>query len=694
MIPISSLDWRLKRLGYLLRRFRGSLAQRGWRDTLERIRAGLHHNRTTDDTLLFEPVGSHELPTTLPCAHHPLVSVVVPVYGQLAWTLACLRSIARHGASVPFEVIVVDDASPDDSASVLACIDGLRLLRNEQNLGFIGSCSAGAAAARGAYLLFLNNDTQVTPGWLDSLCEAYREEPDCGIVGSRLVYPDGRLQEAGCLTYADATAWNVGRFEQRDDPRYLYRREVDYVSGAALLIETALFRDVGGFDPRYAPAYCEDMDLAFAVRARGRKTIYEPRSVVVHDEGTSSGTDPFAGVKRYQQTNRATFAAKWADALRKQPALHTPVAQAIQRGRPHILVMDALMPDPTRDAGSVQTMGLLRLLRELGWRVSFMADNRRATPDEILGLGQLGVETLCEPWSPPLPRWLRREGHGLGAVLVSRYYVAAPNLPLFRRYAPQAKVLLELADIHFLRERRAALLAGDAALTRHAEQTRRRELATVAACDATLVVSTVERDLLASELPQARVVLLPNMHAVHGRAAPFAVRGGLLFVGGFGHPPNVDAVRWLATEIFPLVRSRRPDITLHLVGDIPDSARRELAGNGVQVHGRVENLSAMLDARRIALAPLRYGAGIKGKINVAMSHGLPVVATTLAAEGMWLRDGENALLADDAPALAAAVLRLYDDEALWNRLSDAGIENVRQHFSIDAARAALREALG
>lgn len=670
------------------------MAQRGWRATAIRIAQEFRPRRATAALpWRLEPLDAPFAPFALPCSAAPRVSVIVPIHGKLPHTLACLRSIARHGATAPFEVIVVDDASPDDSAATLAHIDGLRLLRNERNLGFIGSCNAGAAAARGEYLLFLNNDTQVTPGWLDSLLDAFVEEPGCGIVGSRLVYPDGRLQEAGGLTYADGSAWNVGRFEHHDDPRYLYRREVDYVSGASLLTEATLFRDVGGFDRRYAPAYCEDMDLAFAVRALGRKVIYEPRSIVIHDEGASSGTNPFAGVKRHQETNRIVFVEKWRAALGAQPAPGTPVAAALRRREPHVLVMDALMPDPHRDAGSMQTMGLLRRLRELGWRVSFMADNRRATPEDILRLGRLGVATLCAPWSPNLPTWLRREGGDLDAVLVSRYYVAAPHLPLFRRHAPKAKVLLELADMHYLREQRAAQHTHDAALARHAELTRRRELATVAACDATLVVSTVERDLLAHELPQAAVHIVPNMHEVRSHCPPFDARNGLLFVGGFGHPPNVDAVYWLYNEIYPRIRAQRPDIILHLVGDIPESARCELAGNGILVHGRIEEIAPMLDARRIALAPLRYGAGVKGKVNMAMSNGLPVVATAVAAEAMWLRDGDNALLADGADAFAAAVLRLYDDAALWQRLSEGGRANVREHFSIDAAREALRQVL-
>lgn len=670
------------------------MAQRGVRGTLVRIAQEFRRCPPQDATWQLKPLDVSFAPFTLPCNETPRVSVIVPIHGKLAYTLACLRSIARHGAAAPFEVIVVDDASPDASVATLAQVDGLRLLRNERNLGFIGSCNAGAAVARGAYLLFLNNDTQVMPGWLDRLLDCFAEEPDCGIAGSRLAYPDGRLQEAGGIVYADGSAWNYGRFEDRDDPRFLYRRDVDYVSGAALLIDAALFHAVGGFDPRYAPAYCEDMDLAFAVRAAGRRVIYQPESLVVHCEGISSGLNPFAGTKRYQLANRAIFVGKWQSALPHQPAPRTPVEAALRHDdRRHILIMDALTPDPARDSGSLRLVNIMRLLRELGWRVSFMADNRSATSDEILQLGRIGVHALCKPWSPTLATWLRREGATLDAVMLCRHYVAAPNLGLVRRLAPHAMVLFDTVDLHFLRERRAAEHTDNAVLARQAEASHLRELALIRACDASLVVSPVELDMLRTEIPEARVELLSNVHEVHGRKTGFAGRSGLAFVGGFGHPPNEDAVRWLTSEIYPRIRMQRPDIALHLIGDIPEAMRPQFTGAGVQIHGRVVDLDPWMTECRIALAPLRYGAGVKGKVNTAMSYGLPVVATPLAAEGMQLVDGYDVLLADDADAFAAAVLRLYEDEALWLRLSDGGLTNVREHFSFDAARRALRRVL-
>jgi GT2 family glycosyltransferase len=692
-MPLNSLPWRVKRLRYLSERVLGSIAQRGLRGTLSRVMQEFRPPPPEDLALELLPLEKPFEPFELPCSDNPRVAIIIPVHGKLAWTLACLRSLALHVSETPIEVLVVDDASPDETAATLAKVRGLRLLSNDRNLGFIRSCNAGAQAARAPYLLFLNNDTQVTPGWLDRLLETYLEEPDCGIVGSQLVYPDGRLQEAGALVYNDGEAWNVGRFEQRDDPRYLYRRDVDYVSGAALLIERALFLRLGGFDTRYEPAYCEDMDLAFAVRAAGRRVVYEPASVVIHCEGISSGTDLTTGTKQYQLLNRSKFIDKWAEALARQPARGTPVNKAIHAGQRHIFVMDALTPDPKRDAGSLQLYNIMRLLRGMGWRVTFMADNAQASAADLRTLGAIGVRVLCKPTLISLAAWLKEEGADLDAVLLCRHYVADANLPLVRRMAPQARLLFDTVDVHFLREQRAADHTNNPTLARRAAVSQQREIATIRACHATFVVSTVELELLRKAVPDARVMLLPNMHEVHGRKQPFEKRSGLVFVGGFGHPPNVDAVQWLVGEIFPKIRAERPDIELHLIGQMPEATRQELNGNGVIAHGRVEDLDPWMDGCRIALAPLRYGAGVKGKVNTAMSHGLPVVATSIAAEGMFLVDDQNVLIGDDTDAYVAAVLRLYDDPALWLRLSDASLRNIQEHFSPAIARATLEAAL-
>ncbi|SEJ06297.1 glycosyltransferase [Frateuria terrea] len=678
-----------------MQRFRGSLALRGWRGTVARVRQEFTGPPDDTDDLVLLPLDEPFAPFTLPRADVPHVSIVIPVHGKLAYTLACLRSLARHGAKASFETIVVDDASPDDSASVLTQVEGLRLLRNERNVGFVDSCNAGAAAARGEFLLFLNNDTQVTPGWLDALLACFTQRPDCGMAGPRLVYPDGRLQEAGGLVFADGSCWNTGRFEARNAPAYQYRRRTDYVTGAAMLLRREVFQRVGGFDVRYRPAYYEDTDLAFAVRDLGLEVYYEPASTVIHCEGITSGTDLATGTKRHQAINQATFATKWATQLTVQPPPSTPLDRAIRwRSRGRVLVVDGTMPDPARDSGSMRLCGILRLLDAQGWSTCFFPDDRRAGSLDMLALGELGCETLAGPESEDLPQWLARFGRQLHAVILCRHTVAGQYAGLVRRHAPQARLIFDTVDLHFLREQRAAEVAGNHALSRQAAASQRSEMALIEQSDVTVVVSAHEQVLLSRMVPGARVELLSNIHEVHASTRTHAERRDLVFIGGWQHPPNADAIRWIAGAILPRLRQALPGLRVHLLGDMPDNARAELARPGLEIHGRVAQLDPWLDGCLASLAPLRFGAGVKGKINMAMSHGLPVIGTTIAVEGMQLTDGSDVLVADDPDAYADAVLRLVRDAALWQRLSERGVENVRRHFSAEAAAATLERMLG
>jgi GT2 family glycosyltransferase/glycosyltransferase involved in cell wall biosynthesis len=665
------------------------------RGTFARIRQELQQRPTHDATLQLLPMEESTDGIAFARCESPRVSIIIPVHGKLAYTLTCLRSIAQHPNANTFEVIVVDDASPDASATTLQAIDGLCVHINAENLGFVGSSNAGAAIARGEYLLFLNNDTQVTSGWLDALVQCFKDESDCGLAGSKLVYPDGRLQEAGGWVFSDASAWNVGRFDARNESAYRYRRRTDYVSGASMMIRRDTFDALGGFDQRYSPAYYEDTDLAFAVRTSGLSVFYEPNSVVVHCEGISAGTDITAGMKRYQAINQATLATKWRDALAAQPKPGTPPQQMWQRyTRGHVLVVDVTTPEPTRDSGSLRLTAMLRILHQEGWHVSFAPDSGQADDDSIALLGDLGVEVLQRPSIANLPAWLREHGSELHAVILCRHTVAGQYNKVVRQYAPQAKLILDTVDLHFLREQRAAELDDSAALRRKAESSRRSELALINECDVTFVVSSHEREILRHVAPDAHIELLSNIHDVHGRGRDYANRRDLVFIGGYGHPPNADAVHWIANDILPLLRQQMPDICVHILGDVPESARTTLQRPGLEVHGRVDDLKPWLDSCLASLAPLRFGAGVKGKINMAMSHGVPVIATAIAIEGMHLRDGEDVLQADRPEEFVEAVQRLLSDEALWVRLSDAGLDNVERHFSPSAARATLHAVLG
>lgn len=689
----SRLRFRQQRLLSVLHRSLRSLKSRGIKGTLQRARQEFSPAQPSIE--LHIPAAAPFAPFELPCPEQPKVSVIIPAYNHLDHTLTCLRSIAAQPSHVQAEIIVVDDCSSDETQATLPQITGLRYLRNVENLGFIGACNAGAEAARGEYLVFLNNDTAVQPGWLDALINTFSTHADVGLVGAKLIYPDGRLQEAGGIVFADASGWNYGRFGDPSAPEYNFVREADYCSGAAIAVPTALFNEFGGFDRHYAPAYYEDTDLAMKVWTKGLRVLYQPAASVVHFEGISSGTDTTTGVKAYQVVNQQKFLERWRERLQQHPPAGTRIETARQhRDTRHVLIIDATTPTPDQDSGSLRMVNLMKVLRAEGCAIRFFADNRAWLPRYTADLQQLGVEVLWHPFLSDPVRWFAEQGSLLDAVILSRHYIASQYVDLVRQHAPEARLAFDTVDLHYLREQREAELAQREDLHRQAAVTREKELELMRRCDVTLVVSPVEQSLLANEVPEAQVEVLSNVHEVFGRRAEFAERADLMFVGGYQHPPNVDAVQWFADDILPLIRAQDPTIRFHIIGSkAPENIAKLAERDGIVFHGFVEDIEPLLDGIRIAVAPLRWGAGVKGKVNMSMSYGQPVVATPIAVEGMYAEPERDVLVADNAADFAAAVLRLYHDEALWQQLSDNGLRNVQTHFSFDAARAALRRVL-
>lgn len=632
-------------------------------------------------------------PLALATSATPRTSIVVPAYGEPLLTFSCLASIARHTGG-DYEVIVVDDASAQPLSDALAEVTGVRFERNARNLGFIGTCNRAATLAHGNTLVFLNNDTLVTAGWLDALLRVLDDHADAGLVGAKLVYPDGRLQEAGGIVWRDGSAWNLGRDDDADRPEWNYVREVDYCSGACLAVPRSLFAELGGFDTRYAPAYYEDADLAFAVRASGYRVFYQPAARIVHFEGRTSGTDLTQGVKRHQAINQEAFASKWSFAL----ASHRPngVQAARERDRwatRRLLVIDACMLMPDHDAGSVRMQAILELATSLRCKATFVADNLEYREPYVSALQQCGVEVLFHPYVRSIAELLLTRSREFDVILLSRHYIAARHIDTVRRAAPRALIVFDTVDLHFLREERLAALDGGRAAALSARAKRNEELALIAKADVTLVVSPVEQEVLRELAPASRVMRLSTIHEPVREAAPWSSRRGLLFIGGFQHPPNVDAVLWYAREILPHVRRVLPGVKTYVIGSRVPASIGALAAADFAILGYVPDIVPYLAGCRVSISPLRYGAGVKGKINTAMSHGLPVVATTASVEGMHLTDGVDVLVADEPEAFARAIARVYEDRELWERLSVAGRRNIGQHFSRAIAREALTELL-
>lgn len=625
-------------------------------------------------------------PISLAFTETPVVSIVIPVYNQVRFTFKCLQSIIEH-TRVAHEVIVVNNASQDDTPAMLSSVKHIRVINNQDNKGFVDACNQGADIAGGEYILFLNNDTEVTAGWLNALLETF-DDPDTGAVGAKLVYPDGRLQEAGNIIWKDGTGWNYGRGDDPNRPEYNYVRQVDYCSGACLMVRKSIWKQAGGFDRRYVPAYYEDTDLCFTVRSLGYRVVYQPEAQVIHYEGVSAGTDITQGLKKYQQINLAHFKEKWQHLL-EQNHFSGPDQLYLAREREtkrRAIVVDHFVPTYDKDSGSVRMLSILKILQELNFKVVFWPENRAYHDRYTRQLQRMGIEAMYGDID--FETYLKANGKHIDLIILSRPYVAI-NFIYAARNLTDARIIYDTVDLHFLRESRRVQYEVQHA----AEHWKNMELFLAHQSDDTLVVSPVEKQILEQETRDCKVSVISNIHSLECCHNSYDKRKGLMFIGGFMHPPNEDGIIWFVKSIFGQIAARIPDIHLYVVGSNPTDPVKSLASDRVTVTGYVEDVTPYFEQARVFVSPLRYGAGVKGKIGQSMSYGLPVVTTSIGAEGMNLKDGETAMIADEESAFADKVIEVYHNRMLWENLSLNARKLIENQFSPRVMKQKLRELI-
>lgn len=634
-----------------------------------------------------------------PAFDNPEVSIIIPVYNNFDYTYDCLQSIKENTQNISYEIIIGDDNSSDLTTQLYKFAENITILRDGINRGFLRNCNNAAGHANGKYVLFLNNDTQVQPNWLSSLINLIESNETIGMVGSKLVYPDGRLQEAGGIIWNDASGWNYGRLDDPTKPEYNYVKEVDYISGASIMLSKKLWDEIGGFDERYVPAYFEDSDLAFEVRKHGYKVMFQPQSIVVHFEGISHGTDIGTGIKAYQVKNREKFIEKWKDELEKnhfQNAQNVFLARDRSKNKKHILVIDHYVPHFDQDAGSRTVFGYIKMLIRNNFKVTFIGDNYFKHEPYSSVLEQLGVEILYgNSYANNYKTWLKNNSKYFEYFFLNRPHISEKYIDILKDYS-NSKIIYYGHDLHSLRETREFLLTGNKNKLKSADIWRDREFKLMRKSFISLFPSQIEIDEIKhiESNINARAIPAYLFETFENRKRNISITKDIMFIGGFTHEPNVDAVLWFVNNVWTKIKKALPELKFYIIGSKPTEEILSLHNihDGIIVTGFVsdDELKNYYTKCRLSIVPLRYGAGIKGKVVEALYEQIPLITTSIGAEG--LADAiDYMIIEDDASILSDKLIRLYQDEESLVKLSEKGREYCKKYFSYEKAKYTLND---
>lgn len=631
----------------------------------------------------------------------PKVSIVIPVYNQLDYTYKCIKSICDNNKDVTFEIIIGDDLSTDGTMYIDKYIKNIKLVRNKENLRFLRNCNNAAKYAIGEYIVFLNNDTVVKENWLSSMLELLENDKNIGMVGSKLIYPNNMLQEAGGIVFSDGSCDNFGKLDDPAKAQYNYVRDVGYISGASIMLSMKLWKDIGGFDKKFIPAYCEDSDLAFEVRKRGLRVVYQPKSVVIHFEGISNGVDvsDTSSVKHYQVLNLKKLKEKWKEELKDMPSKYTGSMNIRYRDtinkKPVVVVVDHYVPEYDKDAGSKTTFQYLKMFVKKGYIVKFIPDNYYNSEPYTSTLEKMGIEVLYGlDYRKNIFSWIYENRNNIDCIYLNRPQIAAKYIDYIKKYT-NIKVIYYGHDLHFLREKREYELNGDIKHLELSKEFKKKEFAVMEKADVVYYPSFVEKNLINSINPNINVKAI-NAYIFDdvdtNKKIKFNDKKGIMFIGGFVHKPNVDAVLWFANEIYPKIYEQL-NIPFYIVGSNPSKEVLALDSiPGITVKGYVteEELNEIYNQCKMSIIPLRYGAGIKGKVVESMSKGIPFVTTSCGAEGI-VGIEKIIPIVDDVKKFAESVISLYNDNERLEKISLAERKYIYDNFSTDAAYKIIEE---
>jgi O-antigen biosynthesis protein len=699
-------------MGYL-EKAKVTLSQGGWCALLKKTKDKILH------TIFFGPLDAikrSRLRSPLPKPQpihlvadvNPQISFLIYIRYNHIHAYNCLLSIKKHIESkFPIEVIIINDGEISDKklARFLSQVSGVQIITPEPRQGYLQAFNLAAANAQGKYFCFLDQDCQLSdralPNILEMIAHGNSNSGKIGIVGSKLTFENSELHNAGGVIWQDGSVWQYGYCDFRGEPEYNYVRAIDFCPVIGSLVDAQLFQAVNGFSEDYDSPLYAAADFGLASQDKGYQIIYQPKSEVIYrqdpkpkkqnhsenpDENpiTNSHSNPNANENLNIQDIKK-LEHKWHNQLLSKYLADQPenreVAPRRLRSKPTILIIDTLVPAYDKESGSYRLFNIIKILQQLGYHIIFLPDYGHEQEPYTSELESMGIEVLYfthkqSDWQERLERRL----DVIDLAWVCRPELCAKYFPILQK-RPAIKALYDTIDLHFLRLKRQWEVSTHKTPQQAEEwqEMQVMEVTAAQAADLTIVVTDVEKRIL-EELNVTNAQVIPNIHQIYDRPVPkFSDRVHILFIGGYYHTPNIDAAIWLCQEIMPLIWAKHPEINLTLLGSNPSPKVRALKSDRVSVPGYIKDVEPYFLNHRVFVAPLRFGAGMKGKIGHSLSYGLPTVTTTIGAEGIGLSSGFDAMIGDHAETFAEYVLQLYTDETLWSHISHNAIKAVKQY---------------
>ena len=634
----------------------------------------------------------------VPLYDNPLVSIIIPVHNKFRYTYNLLFSILNSKITIPYEIIIADDMSNDETKTIENYIKNIIIIHNDKKYNFLKNCNKASKIAKGKYILFLNNDSKVKKDWLDSLVNLIETNKKIGMVGSKFIYPNGKLQEAGGIVFNDGECSNFGRYDNSDMPEYNYVKEVDYISGASILIRKSIWEKIGGFDERFSPAYYEDTDLAFQLRKNGYKIVYQPKSIVIHFEGISNGKSLHSGIKKYQEINKIKFKEKWNNELKYQESINN-IFNARDRSynKSRILIIDRFVPNYDKDAGGRFSYIYINLFKEIGFQVTFIGHDFQKPEPYTSILQQNGIEVLYgSKVQNSIENWLKKNLKYFRYIYFQRPDITTNYLDFVIKNF-KGKIIYFPHDLHQVRVYREFKITNNTKKLEESERLKKIENAIFSKVDIIHVVGNYEFNFLKEKYPNKIIRNIPLFfydNLPKNIEKDFSKRENILFVGGFLHAPNIDAVLWFAHFIFPKVLEKLPDIIWLIVGNDPPLEIKNLNSNNIHILGGLsdDNLKKLYQKSRISIAPLRFGAGIKGKIIESIYNQIPIITTSIGGEG--LDNSTNAfIIEDDAERMSEIIIELYLNFTKLKEMSDSCGIFIQKYYLKENAKNILMKDL-